>query len=143
MKTLSTINDLAIWIQDNMLSLPQKKQATIITLSGDLGDSKTALVQELAKQLGIIEPITSPTFVIQKEYTVSSHAWVRRLVHIDAYRLENKTDLEHLGWNVIIDDPETLICFEWPEKVSGIELPDVLRIKLQLNSDHTRTISFI
>ena len=126
-----------------MLSLPQKKQATIITLSGDLGVGKTALVQELAKQLGIIEPITSPTFVIQKEYTVSSHAWVRRLVHIDAYRLENKTDLEHLGWNVIIDDPETLICFEWPEKVSGIELPDVLRIKLQLNSDHTRTISFI
>jgi tRNA threonylcarbamoyladenosine biosynthesis protein TsaE len=97
----------------------EKDSATILLLSGDLGSGKTTFVKALARELGITEHITSPTFVIEKEYTVPEHPVFNRLVHIDAYRLENMSDLEVLGWDELTGDPKTLICLEWPEMVGG------------------------
>lgn len=102
--------------------------ALLITLSGELGTGKTNFVQALAAELGISERVTSPTFVIQKEYTITpSQAQVKlggrpytRLVHIDAYRLNSLADLELLGWKDLLSDDTTLIALEWPERVEGV-----------------------
>ena len=92
--------------------------AALIGLSGHLGAGKTAFVKAVAKELGIQEEITSPTFVIMKLYEIKLKAvpW-KKLVHIDAYRLERAEDLEALRFEEIIADKNNLVIVEWPEQV--------------------------
>ena len=99
--------------------------ALVLLLSGELGSGKTTFVQALARALGIQERITSPTFVIQKEYAVKksdklSESVVlnfERLIHIDAYRLKAFSELEMLGWGEYTQDPRAIVAIEWPEQV--------------------------
>jgi len=108
---------------------PRTSGATIVALSGDLGAGKTTFVQGVAKALGLETQITSPTFVIEKIYTLEGQQF-KRLIHIDAYRLKEAHELEVLGWNEIANNSENLILIEWPEKVAGL-LPDgVIKIIL-------------
>jgi len=137
---IESIEELHIWAGKLLITLEKKDSATIIALLGDVGVGKTTLVQQFAQHLGITESITSPTFVIQKEYEVVAHPWVTKLVHIDAYRLEGRTELEYLGWKDLIKNPETLIIMEWPEMVEGISLPEATKISLTINADHNRTL---
>ena len=51
------------------ISAPQN-QATIVTLSGDLGAGKTTFTQQCGDLLKIKEQINSPTFVISKKYKI-------------------------------------------------------------------------
>ncbi len=98
----------------------QTGEATLVGLSGHLGAGKTAFVKCVAKILGIKEDITSPTFVIMKIYELGESEqypqW-RRLVHIDAYRLESQEELEGIGFEKLLSDPHNLILMEWPENV--------------------------
>ncbi len=98
--------------------VPNKKGATLICLSGDLGAGKTTFTQAAAKALGIKKKISSPTFVIMKRYALK-HEHFKNLLHLDAYRLKNANELARLGWQEIISDPKNLICIEWPENIQG------------------------
>ena len=98
-----------------MLSLvPEPSKATVVGLVGDLGAGKTTLVKELAKILGIKETVVSPTFVVAKFYQAHKVGF-ENLVHIDAYRIENDSELDPLGWDEILEKPKTLVVIEWPE----------------------------
>ncbi|MDO8565543.1 MAG: tRNA (adenosine(37)-N6)-threonylcarbamoyltransferase complex ATPase subunit type 1 TsaE [bacterium] len=108
--------------------------ATVIALQGELGSGKTHFAQAFGKVLGIIENMPSPTFVIMRSYdidpTKAGHvgAGFKKLIHIDAYRLEKEEELLHLGWNELIKSPENLILIEWPERVEGLIPKDAKRI---------------
>ncbi len=142
MKKITDIDSLQIYAREFLESLStQDDGATIIKLSGDLGVGKTAFVKACARELGIEDDITSPTFVIQKEYLVEKKTFpFHRLVHIDAYRLESAKELEYLGWNDLIKDPMSIICIEWPEQVSGIQSPGAIDVHIQIDSDHKSRI---
>jgi len=134
----------------------QKNEATIVTLSGDLGAGKTTWVQIMAKELGVEGIVTSPTFVIMKEYELPplspadsspqagehGNGGFSRLIHIDAYRLENGEELRALGWEEWAQDSNTLIIIEWPERVP--ELVQQNRVTHEISiayvSDNERTI---
>ena len=119
----------------------KRENAGIILLSGNLGAGKTAFAKELAACLRVDEEITSPTFVIQKEYRIHDEkSPFKKLIHIDAYRLEKKEELEYLGWNEIISDPENLILVEWPEQVEGIAIPHALHLNFEIRERETREI---
>ncbi len=91
--------------------------ATLVTLSGELGAGKTSFTQSVAQALGITEPVTSPTFVLEKVYELTGQPFAR-LVHIDAYRLESGRALGALGFDELMQDPQNLVLLEWPEQVS-------------------------
>lgn len=97
-------------------------EATVVGLSGDLGAGKTTLVQALAQGLGVQETVVSPTFVIAKFYDTTHDTW-KKLIHIDAYRIEDPKELEVLGWKDMLSDPNTLLIVEWPERIKDI-LPE-------------------
>lgn len=113
----------------------------VIALEGELGAGKTAFAQEVGKILGVAENMHSPTFVIEKIYQISFKNF-KRLIHIDAYRLEKDSELLHLGWNEIIKESENLILIEWPENVAGIIPTDAKRILFKFIDETTREINY-
>lgn len=114
------------WIERLVVSHTGAQEAMTVGLSGHLGAGKTAFTKLVAKSLGVKEEITSPTFVIMKIYTTNNQVF-RRLVHIDAYRLERREDLEAIKLESILSDPTNLVMIEWPENV-GLKDTDLKRL---------------
>ncbi len=120
---------------------PKLNKATLLTLSGELGAGKTALTQAIARALGVAESVTSPTFVLAKSYNLPGDGF-KKLVHIDAYRLEEGKDLAALDFAHIMEDSRALVVLEWPEMVSdGLPQADVA-LSLSVQPDNTRTITY-
>lgn len=140
MEIIKNLDDLKTYVFDFLSKLSKKDVATIIALSGDLGVGKTAFVKMAAKYFSINEDITSPTFVIQKEYAIKNHFDFDIMIHIDAYRLKNKSELEYLKWNDLITDPKKIIFIEWPEQVKDIDMPNAYSVHIDIAEDESRSI---
>ncbi len=122
---------------------PQAEGATLVTLTGELGAGKTAFVKEIAKILGVEEVVTSPTFVLEKIYILPAQNAFKRLVHIDAYRLESGRDLAPLGFDELMKDSGNLVLLEWPERVADALPAARANISLKVESDGSRTLSYV
>lgn len=122
-------------------SLTPGAAATIVTLAGDLGAGKTTFAKGVARALGIEERVTSPTFVIMKVYDLEGQPF-SKLVHMDAYRLKGKQHLKVLGWDDLLQDPQTLVLVEWPEKIAGAIPRGAHALTFQYSEDGKRHISY-
>jgi tRNA threonylcarbamoyladenosine biosynthesis protein TsaE len=124
--------------QEWLASLNQpENEAVVVGLYGNLGAGKTAFTQAVARELGITEPTTSPTFVIEKIYE-TTHPVFKRLIHIDAYRLEAGRELQALDFEKLVENPNNLILIEWPENVKEILPEDHLKIYCVFVDETTR-----
>jgi tRNA threonylcarbamoyladenosine biosynthesis protein TsaE len=120
---------------------PHGEGATLVTLSGELGAGKTAFTKAIAKALGVGEVVNSPTFVLEKIYTLTGQSF-KRLVHIDAYRLESGAELGALGFDELMKDPENLVLLEWPERVGDALQKPSVAITITSNEDGSRTFTY-
>ena len=101
----------------------------VLALSGNLGAGKTVFVKALAKAMGVEENITSPTFVLMKVYDVEVGK-IRRIVHVDCYRLEGQEDLADIGLSDYLAFDNSVVVIEWADKI--INLPDsTIKIKIE------------
>ena len=89
----------------------------VISLIGDLGAGKTTLVQFLAKELGVDDYVTSPTFSI-----VNIYDGEYQINHLDLYRLEDSSELEQIDYETYFY-PDGITFIEWA-KMGGDYLPD-------------------
>lgn len=109
-----------------------------VSLYGEIGAGKTAFVKEVAKEIGIEEKVTSPTFVILNEY----HGGKLPMYHFDLYRLENegvKTILDELNE---YSEGKQLTFVEWAE-FSQNEIPfDHIKINVTYEYNDDRRYSF-
>ncbi len=128
-----------------------KRGATLITLSGELGAGKTAFTKAVAKACGVEEIVNSPTFVLEKIYPIrkleksrSNGAGLqfKRLIHIDAYRLEKGSELSPLGFDELMQDSSNLILLEWPERVVDALPVPTARLSFVALPDGSRKISY-
>ena len=103
-------------------------RAFIIALEGDLCSGKTTFIQGLAQGLEVKENILSPTFVIQKDFSLALKNY-KNLYHIDAYRLKNPSELLGLGFKDLIKNSENLIVIEWADKIKKILPKNILKIE--------------
>ncbi len=122
--------------------VPAQGSATLVTLSGDLGAGKTAFTKEVANALGVREPVTSPTFVLEKIYLLPEYGAWKRLIHIDAYRLKDGSELSALGFDEAMQDESNLIMLEWPEQVAGAVGTPAAALRIEARPDDTRTIAY-
>ncbi|MHB8661008.1 MAG: tRNA (adenosine(37)-N6)-threonylcarbamoyltransferase complex ATPase subunit type 1 TsaE [Minisyncoccota bacterium] len=116
--------------------------ATLITLSGELGAGKTSFAKVIARSLGVVETVNSPTFVLEKIYLLSAGKHFKRLIHIDAYRLSKGSELEALGFDELMRDASNIVLLEWPEKVADVLPAPTVHISLTVLSDGSRTILY-
>ncbi|MES3031473.1 MAG: tRNA (adenosine(37)-N6)-threonylcarbamoyltransferase complex ATPase subunit type 1 TsaE [Patescibacteria group bacterium] len=127
---------------DFLGSLPvDREEALVVGLYGNLGAGKTSFTQALARELGITEDITSPTFVIEKIYE-TTHAKFARLIHIDAYRLENGKELQNLNFEAEVSNKNNLIVIEWPENVKEILPGGMTKVHFEHKGGDSRELSF-
>jgi tRNA threonylcarbamoyladenosine biosynthesis protein TsaE len=97
------------------------RDGDVVLIRGELGSGKTTFVRGAARALGVTDPITSPTFSIGAQTTVS---------HLDLYRLPDGLQAEDPG---LLDDylgPGRIAFVEWPIRDSA-ELSDA-RVRVTL-----------
>ena len=124
-------------------TLASGANATVVALSGDLGAGKTTFVQAIARHFGVIESVTSPTFVILQNYSLPDETQgFLRLIHMDAYRLKDESELGALRFTDYLADPQNLILIEWPERISRSIPSDAKTITLTYISESERELVF-
>jgi len=87
------------------------KAGDVVAIYGPLGAGKTAFVRGLAAGLGARGPVRSPTFSLINEYRGRPP-----LIHIDFYRLSNKSEIDDLGWTDYLNS-DCVVAIEWAERV--------------------------
>lgn len=97
----------------------------VIALAGDLGTGKTTFVQGLGAGLGVPERVTSPTFVLMREYLGGRYP----LMHLDVYRLERMQEVIDLGYDEFLD-PSHIVVVEWGDMVEPLLPKDHLMVEL-------------
>ena len=107
----------------------------LICLWGELGAGKTHLAKAFGAGLGVMETITSPSFILMAEY-----AGRLPLFHIDLYRLGDAADVVAGG---LIDDRQTtgVTLVEWPDRMAGILPVGRLDVFIDGAGDDPRTIT--
>ena len=98
------------------MRLGQKAAAgQVFTLTGDLGVGKTVFTQGLARGLGIVEPVSSPTFTIVQVYDEGRLPFY----HFDVYRIGDVEEMDEVGFDdYIMGDGVSLI--EWADLIEEI-----------------------
>jgi len=97
----------------------------VISLTGDLGAGKTALVQGVAAALGVDIRVTSPTFTIVHEYDGRFP-----IIHLDIYRLQSFQEVIDLGFEEFLA-PEAIVAIEWGEAISPMLPRRYLEIEMR------------
>lgn len=120
----------------------------VIALIGELGAGKTQLVKGLARGLGSMARVHSPTFAIVNVYEGGRLP----LAHLDLYRLETPDQIRAAGIEEFLQ-PEGVAVIEWAERLfaPGLDgLPAVItdsgrptrlvRVHIEIVDELTRRI---
>lgn len=100
-----------------------------IAFSGDLGTGKTSLIKALVANLGVSDPVESPSFSLINEYGNEN----AQIIHADLYRLKGYEELLDIGWEELLDRSAWLFV-EWPE-IAPEAIEDFSLIKLSVEAN--------
>jgi tRNA threonylcarbamoyladenosine biosynthesis protein TsaE len=113
------------------------KQGDCVSLVGNLGAGKTALVRGIARGLGVTDArmVSSPTFVLVQEY-----AGRLPIYHIDLYRLHDApAELEAMGLDEMLADGVVLI--EWADRAAKALPSRRWNVSLEIAGARSRRIT--
>jgi tRNA threonylcarbamoyladenosine biosynthesis protein TsaE len=95
----------------------------VVTIAGELGSGKTTFVRGACRALGVVDPVTSPTFTIGHRYRGRVE-----VSHLDLYRFAGVSPAE---WGDLEPYFDGAIAFvEWPEAGQGTLPPARVRVEL-------------
>ena len=98
----------------------------VVALTGELGAGKTCFVQGAAAALGVTERVTSPSFVLRRDYGGQVP-----ILHLDVYRLDTLQDVVELGYEHALDR-QRVTFIEWGDAMSPMLPADHLEIEFRL-----------
>ena len=102
------------------------KPGSVICLDGELGGGKTVFAQGFAGGLGIVEPVSSPTFTIVQVYEGGRLP----LYHFDVYRIADPEEMEEIGYEDYFYGRGVCLV-EWSVQIEELLPEDALRVRLE------------
>lgn len=108
-----------------------------LALTGELGTGKTALVQGIARGLGVPEnyAVVSPTFTLVNEYPGEALT----LYHMDLYRLGGAADLHDAGFDEE-NFQDGVTAVEWAERIQDVMPDGAISLAFSYIDEFTREI---
>lgn len=116
---------------------------TCVALEGDLGAGKTRLARGLARGLGLDpDSISSPTFVIHVEHPAATRGG-GSFSHLDAYRVADTEELEPIGFEEVVTDPDRLVAIEWASRIASSLPPARIEVRIDHRGERARAVTVI
>ena len=111
----------------------------VFAFYGKMGSGKTTFIKAICEELGVTDVITSPTFAIVNEY--HSEQTSKPIFHFDFYRIKKLEEVYDMGYEDYFYSGS--LCFlEWPELIEEILPADVVKVKIEEQTDGSRTVTF-
>ncbi len=108
----------------------------VIALSGELGSGKTCFVQGAARGLGVTARVTSPSYVLMREYEGRLP-----VLHVDVYRLNTLQEALDLGIEEFLE-PSWVVFVEWGDALGPILPEEHLEVEIRIISGTERHLVF-
>lgn len=137
-------------------------RAVVVGFDGSMGAGKTTFISSLCSHLCVTDSVSSPTFVILNEYNILNNVinhdehnncqkdLFEKVIHIDAYRIDDAFDQELLHLSDYLANPDNLIFIEWYQNLKNISLDFLINITMftsdkdqSINIDQKRHLSII
>lgn len=99
----------------------------VVALTGEVGAGKTCFVQGAAAALGVTDRVTSPSFVLRKQYVGDE----LEVLHLDVYRLESLQEVLDIGFLEASDD-HVLTFVEWGDAMAPLLPEEHLEVEMRL-----------
>ena len=134
---------------------------SVFAFYGKMGAGKTTFIKAICEELGVDDVITSPTFAIVNEYSLTipeqssptrslshpspltSHPspLTSKVFHFDFYRIKKLEEVYDMGFEDYFYSG-SLCLIEWPELVEEVLPDDTVKVSIVENADGSRTVSF-
>lgn len=111
---------------------------TLIAFYAPMGSGKTTFTTAICRNLGVTDPVGSPTFAIVNEYM---RADGDPMYHFDFYRINKLSEAVEIGLYDYLDSGY-LCLMEWPENIEDLLPEETLKVSIHVNPDQSRTISW-
>ncbi len=116
----------------------------VFAFYGKMGAGKTTFIKAICEELGVDDVITSPTFAIINEYSLTSHLLPltsSTIYHFDFYRIKRLEEVYDMGYEDYFYSGAP--CFiEWPELIEEILPDDAVRVTIAEQEDGSRLVTF-
>ena len=120
-QSVKETQELAIKLAKNI------NPGTTISLIGDLGAGKTTFTKGFARQMGIKDHVTSPTFKLISEYQGKKY----KLNHIDAYRMNGPEDFLNIGGEEYLISKDSITIIEWGDLLNDLLPSRTIRVNFK------------
>ncbi|WP_200976121.1 tRNA (adenosine(37)-N6)-threonylcarbamoyltransferase complex ATPase subunit type 1 TsaE [Echinicola sp. 20G] len=110
------------------------KDVPIWVFKGDMGAGKTTLIKAIAKEFGVGDLVSSPSFSIVNEYL--NHEG-KTFYHFDFYRIEEQEEVLEIG----VDEyfySGNYCWIEWAEKIPDYLPEEFYLISIEVNEEGFR-----
>ena len=112
---------------------------SLIAFYAPMGAGKTTFTTAVCRALGVRgDAVSSPTFAIVNEYRAADGSPV---FHFDFYRIKNVAEALDIGLYDYLDSG-CLCLMEWPENIEDILPDDTLKVRITVQEDQSRLLSW-
>lgn len=113
----------------------------VVLLSGPLGAGKTTFAKGVARGLGVLERVTSPTFTIVRPHECHNERGVAVLYHADLYRVASIDEVADLALGELVEE-SALALIEWGERGAALWGPEHWEVRFTLD-DEVRELALV
>lgn len=115
------------------------KGKKLFAFYGEMGAGKTTMITALCKRKGVKDAASSPTFSIINEYSFSENGQLKKIFHMDLYRLNSLEEIVQAGVEDCLFSNE--ICFvEWPQKAPELLPDETVHVFIEAIDSNTRQV---
>ncbi|WP_300369063.1 tRNA (adenosine(37)-N6)-threonylcarbamoyltransferase complex ATPase subunit type 1 TsaE [Brachyspira sp.] len=128
---LENINHIAKYLKGIL------KDGDLVIMEGNLGFGKTTFIRILSRLMKSEDIVSSPSFTLINEYDIILNGKESILRHVDLYRLEDKDELDDIGFKDKIRE-NGITMIEWGNKfIDYFETPYYL-FEIEMKEENNR-----